>query len=134
MTSSATLAELAWLEGVWIGEGLGGEVRETYSPPAGGQMVGHFRLLRDSVPIFYELIVVTQVGASLEYRVKHFDSDLRGWERQDAFDCFKLVASEPNLWTFDKAMIRRTGPDSNKQAVRADAGQDWSDHFKYRRA
>ena len=97
-------------------------------------MVGHFRLLRGGAPVFYELIVVTEVGRSIEYRVKHFEPDLSGWKEQGSFDRFTLIACEPGLWVFDKAMIRRTGPDSNEQAVRASADTDWSDHFKYRRA
>lgn len=129
----ASIADLAWLEGTWIGEGLGGTVLESYSAAVGGHMIGHFRLVRNDVPIFYELIVVTQVGDTIEYRVKHFDPDLNGWELRDAFDRFKLVSVAPDLWVFDKAMIRRTGTDTNEQAVRQSAGTDWTDHFRYRR-
>lgn len=130
---AASLAELAWLEGTWVGEGLGGTVLESYSAPAGGHMIGHFRLVRDGQPVFYELIIVAQAGDSIEYRVKHFDPDLKGWEPREDYDGFRLIRVEPDLWIFDKAMIRRTGPDTNEQAVRPHAGADWTDHFRYRR-
>ena len=39
---AADIADLAWLAGHWVGEGLGGRATEVYSAPAGGQIVGHF--------------------------------------------------------------------------------------------
>ena len=79
---AAALADLGWLVGTWEGEGLGGAVLESYSPPAGGQIAGHFRLLKDGKPQFYELLMIAEVGASLEFRVKHFNPDMTGWGRR----------------------------------------------------
>lgn len=36
----ATLAAVGWLEGHWLGDGLGGVSEEIWSPPRGGVMMG----------------------------------------------------------------------------------------------
>src|SRR5690606_30910946 len=58
---AATIADVAWLEGRWVGEGLGGAAEETYSPPAGGAMIGAFRSLKaDGQPNFYEFVLLAE--------------------------------------------------------------------------
>ena len=37
-SAAATIADAAWLEGRWVGEGLGGQAEEVWSPAAGGQV------------------------------------------------------------------------------------------------
>ena len=54
---AATIADMAWLAGHWIGGGLGGLTEEVWSPPRNGVMMGMFRLVRDGKPIFYELLI-----------------------------------------------------------------------------
>jgi hypothetical protein len=41
----AKIADLAWIQGRWVGEGLGGTVEEIWSPPIGDSMLGMFRLV-----------------------------------------------------------------------------------------
>lgn len=115
---AAALADLSWMVGTWEGEGLGGIVHEVYSPPADGQMPGHFRSLKNGKAQFYELVMIAQVGATLEYRVKHFNPDMTGWEEKAQVVSFPLVAVEPDAWYFNGLTIRRTGPDSATHFVR----------------
>ena len=122
---AAALADLSWMVGSWEGEGLGGVVRETYSPPADGQMPGHFRSLKDGKAQFYELVMIAEVGNSLEYRVKHFNPDMTGWEEKAQVVRFPLVAVEKDAWFFNGLTIRRTGPDSATHFVRI-SGKDGS--------
>ncbi|MFC3713616.1 DUF6265 family protein [Sphingoaurantiacus capsulatus] len=131
----ATLADLQWMVGTWEGEGLGGAVRESYSPPAGGQMVGHFRSLRDGKPAFYELVMLAEVDGSLEYRVKHFNPDMTAWEEKAQVVRFPLVAVEKDVWYFNGLTIRRTGPDSVTHFVRIGSkdGKTSEAGFTYRR-
>lgn len=37
-----------------------------WSAPVGGTMVGHFRLVRDGKPVFYELLTLIEVEGSVE--------------------------------------------------------------------
>src|SRR5262245_59168810 len=79
----AQLADLGWLEGTWVGEGITGPAREVYLAPMGGQMAGHFTQSRGDGVFFYEIVTIVQVGHSLEYRLRHFNADLTGWEEKD---------------------------------------------------
>jgi hypothetical protein len=131
----ARVEDLAWLQGQWEGPGLTGPAAEVYSGPAGGQIVGHFRQQRDNGIWFYELMTIVQVGASLEYRLKHFNHDLTGWEEKGTVLKFPLVAVEKDAWYFDGLTVRRDGPDGMIGAVRIDSkdGPPREAVFKYRR-
>ena len=102
---AATLADAAWLEGAWQGEGIGGApAGEAWSAAAGGQMVGHFwQQTGDGGVMFYELITLAPDGAgSLVMRLKHFGPDLAGWEGQaaDEAEVFPLTAVTPGRLEF----------------------------------
>ena len=131
----AKLEDLAWLHGHWEGPGITGPATEVYSAPAGGQIVGHFRQLRDGRIWFFEIMAIAQVGSSLEYRLKHFNEDLTGWEEKGTVLTFPLVAVEHDAWYFDGLTIKRDGPDGMIGAVRI-GNKDGSSReavFKYRR-
>ena len=132
----ARIADLAWLEGTWIGEGFGAELRETYSKAVGGQMPGHFSVVGKGKPSMYEFEMVAEVGPTLEYRVKHFNPDMTGWEEKDKFVRFALVAVEKDVWYFDGFTLRRTGPDSAIHIVRVKHKDGTTEDavLKYRRA
>lgn len=108
---AATIADAAWLAGKWTGEGLGGTVDEVWSEPGGGAMVGHFRLVKDGKPVFYEIMTILAHEGSLEMRLKHVNADMTGWEEKNDFVTFKLVKSEPDAIYFSGLTFRRTGDD-----------------------
>lgn len=131
------VADLAWLEGSWTGDGIGGApATEVYSEPAGGQIVGHFRQLGvDGSIMFYELITILPVDGKLTYRVKHFDADLNGWEGPDETIDFRLLGACDDEWIFDGLTIRRLGADRMTITVRVSDEAGKLDHliFDYRR-
>ena len=133
---SARIADLAWLAGSWEGEGISGPAREVYSPPLGGQIIGHFIQTRGDGIWFTEILSIAQVGDTLEYRLKHFNSDLTGWEEKDEVQRFLLVAVEGDAYYFDGLTIRRDGPDGMIGAVRIDNKDGTSREavFRYRRS
>lgn len=116
----ARVADLAWLEGIWEGEGLSGPAREVYSAPMGGQIAGQFTQTRGEGIWFYEIMAIVPAGNSIEYRLKHFNADLTGWEEKDEVQRFALVAVEDGAWYFDGLTIRRDGEDGMVGAVRID--------------
>ena len=132
----ALLAELAWLEGIWEGEGVSGPAREIYFAPRGGQMAGHFTQSRGDGIWFYEIVTIVETGGSLEYRLKHFNADLTGWEAQNEVQSFPLVAVEGDAWFFDGLTIRRDGNDGMIGAVRIENRDGTSREavFRYRRS
>lgn len=96
----------AWIEGRWVGEGLGGFVEEVWSAPRGGQMVGHFRMVRGNAPALYELLLIDRQAGGLRMRVKHFNPDFTGWEARDGWQAFPLVSAAPNDLRFDGLSMR----------------------------
>lgn len=133
---AAQLSDLAWMEGTWIGEGFGADLQETYSAPVGGQMPGHFRVVRAGKPEMYEFVMIVQLGATIEYRVRHFNSDMTAWEEKDKFVRFPLIAVEKDVWFFDGLTIRRTAPDRAEHVVRIKRkdGSEEEAVLRYRRA
>ena len=105
----ATIGDAAWLAGRWVGNGLGGTVEESWSPPRGGQMVGHFSLVRDGKPVFYEIMLLDEHDGGLRMRVKHFNPDFVGWEEKDGWHAFEPVSSEPDSLRFKGLWLRREG-------------------------
>jgi hypothetical protein len=107
-----SIEDASWLAGRWVGEGLGGELEETWAPPVGGQMVGHFRLMRDGQPVFYEIMLMDVVEGGVRMRVKHFNPDFVGWEEKDAWVTFEPSRVSADALAFNGLIIRRTAPDA----------------------
>lgn len=105
----AKIADLAWLEGTWIGKGLGGHTEEYYSSPLAGAIVGNFRFVKDDKAIFYEIVTIVEHNGSVLVRLKHFTPDLVGWEEKDQSVEFKLVALEGQTAYFDGQTLKREG-------------------------
>lgn len=107
----AVIEDAAWLAGRWVGEGFGGQMEETWAPPVGGQMVGHFRHWRDGQPRFYEIMLMDVVDGGVRMRVKHFNPDFTGWEERGEWVTFEPVSAAPDALTFNGLTIRREGAD-----------------------
>jgi Domain of unknown function (DUF6265) len=112
----ATLAAVSWLAGAWRGDGMGGVAEEQWSAPAGGQMMGMFRLLKpgtggsDAIS-FYEFLTFVEQEGTLVLKLKHFNADLTGWEEKDEFVTFRLARVTPDAVYFDGLTFRRDAPD-----------------------
>jgi Domain of unknown function (DUF6265) len=136
--SEASIAELAWLEGVWEGQGVdGAPATEVYSPAAGGQMVGHFRQLKpDGTAMFFELITIGVEGGKLTYSLKHFNPDLTGWEDRDTVRRFPITKAASGRWEFSGIVYERIAVDSMTVTVAVEGEQGKSQklifHFKRR--
>lgn len=107
----ARVADLAWLTGRWEGEGLGGTIDEVWSAPAGGAMVGYFRLVRDNKPVFYEILTLVEVEGSVDLRLKHVNPDMTGWEEKNGFVTFRFVRQDSTGVWFEGLTFKRVGPD-----------------------
>lgn len=85
LSGSATLADFAWLEGVWIGggpeDGPATAVNEThYMAPAAGVMPAMMRLWDGEKLMVLEFFDIVGGESGLEMRLRHFDASLRAWE------------------------------------------------------
>jgi hypothetical protein len=107
--AAQTIDAAAWLAGRWIGEGLGGTVEETWAPPAGGQMVGHFQLVKAGKPVFYEIMLLDAQPMGLRLRVKHFNPDFTAWEDKAGWHSFEPVGVTADGLAFKGLKFRRSG-------------------------
>jgi hypothetical protein len=106
------IADLAWLEGHWIGEMPEGPVEHVILSPKFGHMPGFVRAVSPKGVLFYEISVFAQAGDSVTVKVKHFTPLLAGWEAQDAFIDRPLVDRDAKTLFFDGITFSRTGQDS----------------------
>lgn len=105
----ATIADMAWLAGSWTGEGLGGISEEMWSKPAGGAMVGTYRLIKDGKPVFYEICWIVEQEGTIALRLKHFNADLTGWEEKDKTVDFRFIKKDGNRIYFSGLTFERLG-------------------------
>lgn len=110
----ATLADMSFLTGRWVGEAFGGNTEEIWTAPAGPNMAGIYRLVKGEKTIFYEIMNVTEVDGSLVFRLKHFNEDLTGWEEKNEVRSFPLVARKDGAMHFEGMSFH---PDGDKLTV-----------------
>ncbi len=97
----ATLEDVAWISGYWRGEAFNGEVEEIWSSPLGNSMVASFKLVVDDEVKFYEIETITEKNGTLMLQLKHFYSNLKGWEEKDETVDFPLVKITESRVYFD---------------------------------
>ena len=107
--AKATLADMAWLAGNWTGEGLGGISEEMWSKPAGGAMVGTYRLIKEGKPVFYEMCWLVEHEGTIALRLKHFNPDLTGWEEKDKTVDFRFIKKDGNRIYFTGLTFELSG-------------------------
>ncbi len=107
----ATLRDMTWFAGHWTGTGLGGTCEEAWSEPAGGAMMGMFRLVKEGKVVFYEFLTLVEHEGSLLLKLKHFTPELTGWEEKADFVKFRLLKVEPEAVYFQGLTFKRLGRD-----------------------
>lgn len=116
-TPNAALEDVAWIAGHWRGEALGGIVEEVWTPPLGPSMMASFKLVVGDEVRFYELCTLTEENGSLMLRLKHFHSDLKGWEEKDETVDFPLLEIGPGKVVFDGLRFERVSDDEMNVVV-----------------
>lgn len=86
-SATFNIDDYTWLAGHWVGDGFGGISEEVWALPADGTMMGMYRHVKDGKLVFYEFLLLDKDGL----RLKHFHSDLKGWETKDEFVSFPMV-------------------------------------------
>ena len=135
---AASIADVAWLQGVWIGEGIGGgAAMEDWLPPAGDTMVGTFvQETPEGGIMFTEHMYLMEEEGSLAVKLKHFNADLTGWEDKDGMVTFRLLALEDCAAYFQALTYRCDGDRGLLVAVRmrSDKPEPQELVFRFRRA
>jgi hypothetical protein len=107
----ASIEQVKWLEGNWLGTAFGNRFEEVWNPASAGTMAGFFKLYNDDGVVFYELLVLEEEEGSLSLKVKHFGANFHAWESKEDYINFKLVKIEPDAIHFSGLSFYRDGPD-----------------------
>lgn len=132
---SSTIDQVAWLEGQWTADALGGTAEEYWSAPAAGSLFGMFRLVVEDQVQFYEIFTIDEENGSLLLRIKHFHSNLKGWEEKDDTVDFPLVKLEDRTAWFS-GLTMKMEDDNNLTVYLLSTNEDGKQQefvFSYRR-
>ena len=97
---AATLADVDWMVGNWLGEAFGNTFEEVWNPPSAGSMVGMFKVIDNDSVKFYEILLMIEEEGSLSILVKHFNADFTAWEDKEDYVRFRLVKVEEDAVHF----------------------------------
>jgi hypothetical protein len=64
--AAATIADVAWIGGVWVG-GTNAVVEERWTPPSGGSMLAISRTMRNNVMTAFEFLCIVERNGGLVY-------------------------------------------------------------------
>ena len=132
---AATLEDVGWLVGAWLGTGFGQRFEEVWNPPSAGSMVGMFKLYQDDQVSFYEILLLVEEQGSLALKVKHFTPDFIAWEDKEDYITFPLVRVDEQAVHFSGLSFYRIDEDTidGYIVMRSDAGVR-EEKLEYRRA
>ncbi|WP_458629269.1 DUF6265 family protein [Winogradskyella sp. PC D3.3] len=101
------LENISWISGTWHGDAFGGQVEEIWSEPSAGSMMASFKFINDGRVSFYEIEVIREVENTLLLQLKHFRSDLKGWESKDETVDFPLIEITDNKVVFEGMVFEK---------------------------
>jgi Domain of unknown function (DUF6265) len=99
----ATLADVAFMAGHWLG-GEGGDVsEEVWSAPEGDSMMGMWRYVAKGQAGIFEFLTLKAEDPHVVLRIRHFDPKLVGREEKDRAIELPPVAKGPGEAVFEGA-------------------------------
>lgn len=104
--AKATLADVAWIAGHWMGADGGNLSEEIWAPPEGDSMIGMWRYVSSGKARIFELLSITDDGTGPVMRLRHFDPKMVAREEKDRPVTLALVARKKDEATFE-------GPESS---------------------
>ena len=131
VSPDASLNDVSWISGHWLGKAFGGTVEEIWSPPMGDTMMFVFRLVKDGEVSFYEIGHIKEEGNSLILQLKHFNRDLSGWEEKEETVDFKLVRMEENKVYFDNFTFEKISENNINLYVVINESEDKTEEVKF---
>lgn len=120
--AAATLADVAFMTGHWIGGDPGDLSEEVWSAPEGDSLIGMWRYVAKGRTRIYEILTLTQEGENVVLRIRHFDRKLVSREEKDRAVELPLVSKSANEAVFEgpeynvkgkvRLTYRRPSPDT----------------------
>jgi hypothetical protein len=108
---SASVEQLAWLQGCWEAVSPGQTIEEQWMPPRGHAMLGVSRTVRDDRLAAYELVVVREDGGRLAYEA-HPSGQAAATFASRSLGESSVVFENPDHDFPQRVGYTRTGPDA----------------------
>ncbi|HLW78953.1 MAG TPA: DUF6265 family protein [Terriglobia bacterium] len=117
-TPAATIADFAWLQGLWTGTLGEAQLEQYFSPLTGGAILGVFRLVETGQPPLLEFAVLRETPQGIELRVRHFGPRLKPVEGEDPI-LLQLTGRDSGRFVFENPV--NTQPKSSTLERQGDA-------------
>ena len=136
----ATLADVAFMAGHWVGGDPGDLSEEVWTAPEGDSMLGMWRYVAKGQARIFEILTLTAEGDGVVLRIRHFDPKLVAKEEKAGAVELPLVAKGPGEAVFEgpesggKGTTRlgyRRGEDGGLVALLEKGGS--KEEFRFRR-
>ncbi len=101
-TKTGTLADVSFMEGHWLGTFNGGPIEAAWIAPAGDNLTGFMRMMKDNKVTMYEMLIFEQTEQGPIVLVKHFKPGLIGQEEKDKSDRYRFLEADKNRALFEK--------------------------------
>ena len=105
----ATLADVAFMAGHWIGGESGDVSEEVWASPQGDSMMGMWRYVTKGHAGIFEFLTLTAEGPSVMLRIRHFDAKLVGREDKERAVELPLVSKSAGEAVFEGAAYAGNG-------------------------
>ncbi|WP_374760219.1 DUF6265 family protein [Dyadobacter pollutisoli] len=96
------LADISFLEGHWLGTYNGGPIEAGWTAPAGNNIMGYIRMIKDDKPALYEVFAFEQTEKGPVAMVKHFKPGLIALEEKAVSDRYNFIEAKKNQALFEK--------------------------------
>lgn len=99
--AQASLADVAFMAGHWVGGDPGELSEEVWSAPEGDSMMGMWRYVSKGQTRIYELLTLTVEGNGVLLRIRHFDPKLVAREEKEQSVELPLVSKGKDQAVFE---------------------------------
>ncbi|HEV7347465.1 DUF6265 family protein [Telluribacter sp.] len=100
-TSKGTLNDINFLEGRWQGTFNGGPIDAAWTAPAGNNVAGFIRMMKDDKATLYEIFAFEQTENGPVAMVKHFRPGMISVEEKEQADRYKFIEAKKNQALFE---------------------------------
>lgn len=100
--AKGSISDVRFIEGSWKAVWGDRSIDAVWSAPAGENMVGYVRVMRDNKVVLYELFAFEQTDQGLAAFVRHFNPGLIAREEKETPDRYNFVEAGNGRALFEK--------------------------------
>lgn len=100
---TGSLADVSFVQGHWLGTFNGGPIEAFWAAPAGDNLTGFMRMMRDNKVTMYEMLVFEQTERGPVVLVKHFKPGMIALEEKEISDRYSFIEAKKDQALFEKS-------------------------------